>query len=142
MPRVNIKLHHNPPGTRFPWMTPELKELFEVLHKEIEDFNEFVEFMGDLLTYNELLMAALRWQIAKRIWEDEKSYDETAEELRCSTSTVTRVAKRVRYGEDGFRKILLRLVDTRADKKRIEREKKDLERIKRLTRPRYKGVRV
>lgn len=140
MPRVKVKLRHNPVGTRFPWMSPEIKELFEILQKEIEDFNEFAQFMRDLFTFNELHMAALRWQIAKKVWEGGKTYNEVAEDLGCSTTTVTRVAGWVHHGEDGYRKVLLRLADTQKDKKRLEREKKDFEHIEKLKRPRYKGI--
>ncbi len=142
MPRVKIKMqeYEKLPDKRFPWMAMELKELFEIMHTQIESLDNFIRLMGDLFTFNELHMASQRWQIAKMVWGDEKNHQEIAEELSCSPVTVSRVAGWVWSGQDGFRNILTKLVGTKTERIVVEQDiRRDKQREKR-SRLKYKGA--
>lgn len=141
MPRVKIKMqeYEKLPDKRFPWMTPELKEIFEVMHTQIESLDDFIRLMGDLFTFNELHMASQRWQIAKMVW-NEKPYGDIAEKLYCSPVTVNRIAGFVWYGEDGFRNLLTKLFGTKAERIAVEQDIRRDKRREKCSRPKYKGA--
>lgn len=67
----------------------ELTKAFSTLDGE----DEIKRFLRDLLTPTELEEFATRFQIAKLLWSTDKSYAVIAQELKTSTTTVTRVAR-------------------------------------------------
>jgi TrpR-related protein YerC/YecD len=78
-----------------------MKELFEAI-TTLETRPEVERFLRDLCTLSELEAMAHRWQVA-RLLEQGLPYLEIAERTGASTTTVTRVAHWLRYGEGGYR---------------------------------------
>jgi TrpR-related protein YerC/YecD len=70
-------------------------------------------FLRDLCTRSELDAMAHRWEVAKLL-EEGLPYLEVARRAHASTTTVTRVAHWLRYGENGYRLVLDRLKRRRA----------------------------
>jgi TrpR-related protein YerC/YecD len=66
----------------------ELIRAFSQLHHP----DDIQRFLRDILTLAEIKETAKRFQIAKRLWHGGKSYQQIAQELDTSTTTVTRVA--------------------------------------------------
>lgn len=64
-------------------------------------------FLDDLLTEEEILDLAQRLKIAKLIL-DGKTYDEIAEKVNTSTSTVSKIGQILKYGKGGLTKIFLK----------------------------------
>jgi TrpR-related protein YerC/YecD len=60
---------------------------------QLENDDQVRRFLRDLLTPTELEEFATRYQIAKLLWTTDKSYADIAQELKTSTTTVTRVAR-------------------------------------------------
>jgi TrpR-related protein YerC/YecD len=60
---------------------------------QLESDDQVRRFLRDLLTPTELEEFATRYQIAKLLWTTDKSYADIAQELKTSTTTVTRVAR-------------------------------------------------
>lgn len=61
-------------------------------------------FLDDLLTEEEILDLAQRLKIAKLIL-DGKTYDEIAEKVNTSTSTVSKIGQIIKYGKGGLVKV-------------------------------------
>ena len=78
-----------------------MKELFDVL-ASLETPGELQAFLRDLCTLGELEAMAHRWEVA-RLVDRGLPYLEIAAKTHASTTTVTRVAHWVRYGEGGYR---------------------------------------
>jgi TrpR-related protein YerC/YecD len=89
-----------------PWRTDEMKDLFDVI-LELEDAEEVERFLRDLCTLSELQAMAHRWEVAKLL-EQGLPYQEISRQTGASTTTVTRVAHWLRYGEGGYRQVLER----------------------------------
>ena len=87
--------------TRHPWRTPEMKELFEAM-ASLKSPAELQAFLRDLCTLGELEAMAHRWEVA-RLVDRGLPYLEIASKTHASTTTVTRVAHWLRYGEGGYR---------------------------------------
>ena len=83
-----------------------MKDLFEAI-LELEDAKEVERFLRDLCTLSELQAMAHRWEVAKLL-ERGLPYQEIARQTGASTTTVTRVAHWLRYGEGGYRQALER----------------------------------
>ena len=83
------------------------KELFRAILK-LKNQGEAAAFFRDLLTLAELSEFANRWQMAKMI-EAGKPYQEIAAKVRCSTTTVTRVAHWINHGMGGYKLALKRI---------------------------------
>jgi TrpR-related protein YerC/YecD len=84
-----------------------MKELFEVI-SSLESPREAQQFLRDLCTLSELEAMAHRWQVA-RLLDRGLPYQNIAERTHASTTTVTRVAHWLRFGEGGYRLLLNRL---------------------------------
>jgi TrpR-related protein YerC/YecD len=78
-----------------------MKELFEAI-LVLETRSELERFFRDLCTIAELEAMAHRWQVA-RLLDRRLPYLEIAQRTHASTTTVTRVAHWLRYGEGGYR---------------------------------------
>ena len=79
------------------------KLLVDTLRK-FKSSKDLSNFIDDLLTEEEILDLAQRLKIAKLILE-EKTYDEIAEKVRTSTSTVSKIGQVIKYGIGGLLKI-------------------------------------
>ncbi|OGE68319.1 hypothetical protein A3H81_01445 [Candidatus Daviesbacteria bacterium RIFCSPLOWO2_02_FULL_38_18] len=77
------------------------KLLVDTLRK-FKSSKDLSNFIDDLLTEEEILDLAQRLKIAKLILE-EKTYDEIAEKVRTSTSTVSKIGQVIKYGIGGLR---------------------------------------
>jgi TrpR-related protein YerC/YecD len=68
-------------------------------NKECEDF------LYDIFTPAELQSLRDRLEVAERILKGE-SYRSIAQATRCSTATITRVGRTLKYGRQGYQKVL------------------------------------
>jgi len=84
-----------------------MKELFEAI-SSLESPREAQLFLRDLCTLSELEAMAHRWQVA-RLLDRGLPYQKISERTHASTTTVTRVAHWLRFGEGGYRLLLDRL---------------------------------
>ena len=89
------------------WRTKEIKELTDAI-ASLRTPAEAGRFLRDLCTLSELEAMAHRWQVA-RLLEEGLPYLEISKRTHASTTTVTRVAHWLRFGEGGYRLILDRL---------------------------------
>jgi len=83
-----------------------MRDLFEAI-LGLEDQDEVERFLRDLCTLSELQAMAHRWEVVKLV-ELGLPYQEISRQTGASTSTVTRVAHWLRYGEGGYRLALER----------------------------------
>ncbi|MGH3020773.1 MAG: YerC/YecD family TrpR-related protein [Gaiellaceae bacterium] len=83
-----------------------MSDLFEAI-LELADADEVERFLRDLCTLSELQAMAHRWEVAKLV-EQGLAYQEISRQTGASTTTVTRVAHWLRYGEGGYRLALER----------------------------------
>jgi TrpR-related protein YerC/YecD len=89
------------------WQSKEIKELFKVF-AGLDNAKTAARFFRDLCTLEELREMAARWQ-AVRMLDQNKPYREIAQKTGLSTTTVTRVAHWLNYGEGGYRLMLKKL---------------------------------
>ena len=89
------------------WQTTEIRELCEAITC-LRSADEAGSFLRDLCTLSELEAMAHRWQVA-RLLEQALPYLEISRRTHASTTTVTRVAHWLRYGEGGYRLALDRI---------------------------------
>ena len=94
------------------WQTQEITELFDAV-ASLRSPDEVARFLRDLCTISELEAMAHRWQAA-RLLDEGLPYLEISKRTHESTTTVTRVAHWLRYGEGGYRLVLDRLKRRRA----------------------------
>ena len=71
----------------------------------IKDAEECKNFFNDLCTPSELEEFTSRWLIA-RLLDTKKSYREIASQTGASTTTIGRVARFIKYGNNGYKTIL------------------------------------
>jgi len=90
--------------SREPWRSKEMQALFETIG-DLATPAETQAFLRDLCTVSELEAMAHRWQVA-RLVDAGLPYLEVAARSGASTTTVTRVANSLRYGQDGYRRAL------------------------------------
>src|SRR5262245_38637316 len=95
-----------------PWQTREITDLCEAI-TSLRTAEEAGRFLRDLCTLSELGAMAHRWQVV-RLLEEGLPYVEISRQTRASTTTVTRVAHWLRYGEDGYRLVLDRMKHRKA----------------------------
>src|SRR3954464_3006472 len=89
------------------WQTQEITELFEAI-ASLRSPEEGGHFLRDPCAMSEREAMAHRWQVA-RLLEEGLPYLEISKRTHASTTTVTRVAHWLRYGEGGYRLALNRL---------------------------------
>ncbi len=86
--------------------TIDKKMLFQaVLH--IKTIKECEDFFYDLCTPVEIEEFASRWLIARMLFK-KKAYRQISKETGVSTTTVGRVARFLKYGNNGYKTILKR----------------------------------
>jgi TrpR-related protein YerC/YecD len=84
-----------------------MRDLFGAI-SVLKSRREVEQFLRDLCTISELEAMAHRWEVA-RLLDRGLPYLEVASKTHASTTTVTRVAHWLRYGEGGYRLVLDRL---------------------------------
>jgi TrpR-related protein YerC/YecD len=89
------------------WQTQEIRDLCEAI-ASLRSTDEVGRYLRDLCTLSELEAMAHRWQVAKLL-EEGLPYLEISRRTHASTTTVTRVAHWLRYGEGGYGLVLDRL---------------------------------
>lgn len=75
--------------------------------KTVEDCRAFFE---DLCTVKEITEMSRRLDAAKML-DESKVYTEIAEETGLSTATISRVNRCLKYGSDGYSRVLARLAE-------------------------------
>jgi TrpR-related protein YerC/YecD len=86
-----------------------MRELFDAI-LSLRSREELGRFLRDLCTIGELEAMAHRWEVA-RLVDRGLPYLEIASRTHASTTTVTRVAHWLRYGEGGYRLALDRIAN-------------------------------
>lgn len=87
--------------------TNEIDALFEAILK-LKSVGECYQLFEDLCTINEIQDMSLRLTVAKML--DQKiSYQKISDETTASSATISRVAKSLSYGANGYKLILERL---------------------------------
>lgn len=74
--------------------------------RKLKSSKDLSNFIDDLLAEEEILDLAQRIKIAKLIL-DGKTYDEIAEKIRTSTSTVSKIGQIIKYGKGGLQKVFV-----------------------------------
>lgn len=80
------------------------KLLIDTLMK-LKSLKDLFNFIDDLLTEEEILDLAQRIKIAELILNN-RTYDEIAEIVDTSTSTVSKIGQVLKYGKGGLKKAL------------------------------------
>jgi TrpR-related protein YerC/YecD len=86
-----------------------MRELFDAI-LSLRTREELGRFLRDLCTIRELEAMAHRWEVV-RLVDRGLPYLEIASRTHASTTTVTRVAHWLRYGEGGYRLALDRIAN-------------------------------
>lgn len=81
------------------------KKLLVATLRKLKSSKDLSNFIDDLLTEEEILDLSQRIKIAKLIL-DGKTYDEIAEKVKTSTSTVSKIGQIIKYGKSGLQKAL------------------------------------
>ncbi len=98
------------------WIGEKERALFRAL-LSLESIEECERFLIDLCTPAEITALADRWWVA-RLVDREVPYRKIQEETGVSTATVTRVARALTYGENGYRTVLEREKKKKAEVRR------------------------
>ena len=85
----------------------EMDQLFKAI-LSLQNVEECYAFFEDICTASELLAIAQRLEVAKMLSHDIK-YQEIGEKTGASSATISRVARALRYGEEGYNLVLERL---------------------------------
>ena len=78
-------------------------KLTDVLQK-LDTHREIAAFLEDVLTPEELTEIAQRLEIAQLVLAG-RTYDEITAKTGASSTTVSRIAQTIKYGNDSFKKI-------------------------------------
>ena len=82
----------------------DIDQLFETILK-LDTIESCYRFFEDLCTIKEITDMAMRLKVAKML-VNKHSYQEIQQETKASTATISRVAKSLTYGADGYKKLL------------------------------------
>lgn len=85
--------------------------LFEAI-LSLETVDECYKFFEDACTIKEILDISQRYEVA-RLLSEKKNYQEISKETGASTATISRVAKCLSYGSDGYALVLERLKENK-----------------------------
>jgi len=86
--------------SKFDSQNIEMKDLLKAL-VSIQDESVMQNFLYDLCTIAEIKAMVERLEIAKQL-DENKSYREISDNLKTSTTTVSRVAKAFHHGQEGY----------------------------------------
>ncbi|AUD63920.1 TrpR-like protein YerC/YecD [Tenericutes bacterium MO-XQ] len=78
----------------------DIDDLFEMMLK-LETVEECYRFFEDLCTIKEVFDMAQRLKVAKML-QEKHSYQDIVKETKASTATISRVAKSLTYGAEGY----------------------------------------
>ena len=78
----------------------DIDYLFETI-LSLENVDECYRFFEDVCTIKEVLDMAQRLKVAKML-EEKHSYQDIVRETKASTATISRVAKSLTYGAEGY----------------------------------------
>lgn len=78
----------------------DIDDLFEMMLR-LETVEECYRFFEDLCTIKEVFDMAQRLKVAKML-EEKHSYQDIVKETKASTATISRVAKSLTYGAEGY----------------------------------------
>lgn len=91
--------------------SPATDTLFEAI-LSLETVDECYKFFEDACTIKEILDISQRYEVA-RLLSKKKNYQEISKETGASTATISRVAKCLSYGSDGYALVLERLKENK-----------------------------
>jgi TrpR-related protein YerC/YecD len=77
---------------------------------ELKTVEEAYRLLEDLCTMSELEKISQRMAVAVMLWH-KASYRKARISTGASTTTIGRVAKAMKYGNDGFKKVFFRMKD-------------------------------
>jgi TrpR-related protein YerC/YecD len=97
-------------GYKSKFANQDIDDLFEMMLK-LETVEECYRFFEDLCTIKEVFDMAQRLKVAKML-EEKHSYQNIVKETKASTATISRVAKSLTYGAEGYHTLF-----KKADKK-------------------------
>lgn len=95
------------------WINPDTDNLFEAILR-LENTDEARKFFRDLLTEKEILEFGQRWKAA-RLLNKRIPYTKIARETGMSSTTIARVQKWLTRGMGGYKLVLKRLKEGKAD---------------------------
>jgi TrpR-related protein YerC/YecD len=90
-----------------PWQSKQSLDLFKAVLK-LKNPKEAAAFFRDLCTLEEIAEMGKRWQAVKMLAKNQP-YREIAKKTGLSTTTVTRIAHWLNYGEGGYQLVLKRI---------------------------------
>lgn len=76
----------------------------------LDNKEDCYRFFEDICTINELQSISQRFYIAKMLHED-KTYQEIEEITKASTATISRINKCLKYGADGYQRVLKKITE-------------------------------
>ena len=88
------------------WDNKNSEELFQAI-LELKTLDETKRFFRDLLTPEEIVEFAKRWQVA-RLLDAEVSYIEINRQTKLSSTTIARISKWLKNGMGGYKLIISR----------------------------------
>ena len=88
------------------YFNPETEDLFKAI-LSLKSLKEAKRFFRDLLTEQEIIEFARRWQSAKML-NNQVPYSEIEKKTGLSSTTIARVAKWLKKGKGGYKLILKR----------------------------------
>ncbi|MCL5010748.1 MAG: YerC/YecD family TrpR-related protein [Patescibacteria group bacterium] len=89
------------------WDTKTTEELFRAV-LQLENISEAKKFFRDLLTEQEIIEFAKRWQVAKML-SQKTPYSEIEQKTGLSSTTVARISKWLNKGMGGYKLMINRL---------------------------------
>ncbi|MBD3208568.1 MAG: hypothetical protein GF370_03890 [Candidatus Nealsonbacteria bacterium] len=95
------------------WNNPKSEDLFRAI-LSLKNIEEAKKFFRDLLTGEEIIEFAKRWQTAKML-DRGVPYSKIEEETGLSSTTIARVSKWLNKGKGGYKLVLKRLNAHHAD---------------------------
>jgi TrpR-related protein YerC/YecD len=81
---------------------------------QLKTVEEVYRFFEDLCTMSELEKMAQRMRIALMLWH-KKSYQKVKIKTNASTTTIGRIAKSLKYGNEGYKTVFFRLKSYRPE---------------------------
>lgn len=77
---------------------------------ELKTVEEVYRFLEDLCTMSELEKMAQRMEVAVMLWH-KASYQKVKNRTHASTTTIGRINKSLKYGNEGYKTVFFRLKD-------------------------------
>ena len=94
--------------------TPEIDELFRGI-LSLQSIDECYDFFKDLCTVKEIIDMSQRLKVAKML-NEKIAYQEIVEKTGISSATISRVSRCLEYGNGGYKSVISKLNEKKADK--------------------------